>query len=1807
MKSTVVPLAEPMTLNTANGPVHVDEQVSFELPELHGDTVQAVVMGDTPRVLSVGERCRNQGYTFVWPSGSSPYFLTSRGATIQCEVHGNVPYVRTLRPALAAPASSSSGLPRATGPPVAAEVQDDDVASGAERRDLKAEAISLQHLLTHKPKNPWCTTCSRAKATRRPCRRKSAFGAPPEHFGDQVTADHVIAHSERSQGVTGDRAAVVVQDRGTRFLAGYPVDSKASKDAQACLMHFFGTASVKQVYTDNSPELIATVAAMRILNPTAVQGRPQTNGVAERAVREVMEGTRCALLQAGMPPGLWPYAMRHFSTAYNLLVDEDGSSPWLRRHGSEFPALRLPFGCLVDFIPEQVGPEDRPKAAPRAIPGVFMGWKLQPGFTWGHAYRVTDLRAFQGLDFSIWGSSGDVRVHTVGELVAPRENYKFPLVERYEAANRTLSADRVDPPSEPEPVVEDNEIDSGAEIDDDEPIQIGEGTQDEWTFPDGRIVRVIRSPRDSHYVPDNFSLVSVHGPVRDKLSSRRVTTMVFDGGAMVKKEDDWRSALEDPPARLEKSWTGTVEFFRKDDLAYGPDEDPLRDAYDENFWRDSSGQFWVRDSIGRKYRSDCFGVRERKDSRRPAHFLTKEWQGFSEERKELEYRKAIAEANGDESLMPPKARRIAESDAPVPGGSASSSSAVPAPTPPPREVHVAPAMPVIVRNRRQRRHREKIPKSALPFSACVARPVKKGEIDSTPAARAAMDVEWNKLRTKKHRLLAAPGCWDESEVREMSDVRAEARRLNKVVHFGTIFGICVEKGSELPSGDPRRKYKGRYVFRGNDVKDQNWQAAMFQELGSSPAAIEAGKSADFYGLIPGHATEQSDAEQAYTQSILEGTETWVMLPRDRWPPSWHGMRNPVCPLRLALYGHPDSGGFWERHCEAHVKSVGFEPITDWRSCFWHPVLKLFLVVYVDDFKLSGPVGSLPEGWRLLRGGLEMEEPHPQGLFLGCHHRESVQTSPLTGSAVRVMEYDMEDFLRSCIALYTELSGQTTFRKATTPFLEDLDPDLDPNSGGPILSDHGGTTLSLPEGGENDWNYSRSATVPGDEPRGELADVASRILMKFIYAARIARYDILHSIQRLACRMTSWSVHCDKMLYRLVCYVHGTLSLRCVGWVGDDADSIGVHLYADADFAGCKKSKRSTSGAFFCLLGPDTLYPIQAVSKKQTAVSHSTPEAEIVATDLAVRTVGTPALSLWDTLLQREVVMQFHEDNAAMIQVCRTGRNPTMRHLGRTHKVDVQWLHERFAEPYYNLLYEPTLGMRADIFTKGFVDSDKWRHALDLISHVFPEECWQFPHPRLLPPEHGTGGNQDTTAVEALPQVAAPVQLRLQQQQVFPSGVKHGDSFEFSNKRKKRVQALLDATTFPVNRRTVTPGLGTCVGSTYDTSGPRIGGHTAKMSRLIMAINDALEKTLEGIPFRWGSLQLNQNTVSRLHTDKNNIGHSVIFLMGHFAGGTFHVDNETLSLTETGRCLIIDGTRPHYSDPFQGTRYSVVAFYHGSTPFLPPLELERLRKLGFRLEYPGETPLVSILDHRAPTRLDPALPAREQLLDFDRVLIEWCCGEDSLLGRHTPASLGCRSYRLTIDHDLRSADGVDHAMRIIDQSISDAGSRILLWCAIPCTGGSPWQRINAARGSATRKRIAQHKVDFKSLWDNFVPCALRVLKAGGSVSIEWPQQCEYWRDDSVTSFLAQQPFRGTLVHGCMLDLKATSGPNVGRPIKKPWIVQSTMSSLGPYLGVVCDKSHLHARCAGADTRLSESYTEEFVKRVHLAFAQHCRSL
>ena len=153
------------------------------------------------------------------------------------------------------------------------------------------------------------------------------------------------------------------------------------------------------------------------------------------------------------------------------------------------------------------------------------------------------------------------------------------------------------------------------------------------------------------------------------------------------------------------------------------------------------------------------------------------------------------------------------------------------------------------------------------------------------AAQAASDSEWDKLSNFPWPDKKGKGVWDLRTVRESSDVRNEAHRKGETEHFGRLAEMVFLKNAELAEGHPDQKHKGRDVFLGDQVKDQDFNFAIFDDLGSAPPTMEAARALDAVSLFPGYEQQQSDATSAYAQAFLRGQETWIALPRERWPKS----------------------------------------------------------------------------------------------------------------------------------------------------------------------------------------------------------------------------------------------------------------------------------------------------------------------------------------------------------------------------------------------------------------------------------------------------------------------------------------------------------------------------------------------------------------------------------------------------------------------------------------------------------------------------------------------------------------------------------------------------------------------------------------------------------------------------------------------------------------------------------------------------------------------------------------------------------
>ena len=182
-------------------------------------------------------------------------------------------------------------------------------------------------------------------------------------------------------------------------------------------------------------------------------------------------------------------------------------------------------------------------------------------------------------------------------------------------------------------------------------------------------------------------------------------------------------------------------------------------------------------------------------------------------------------------------------------------------------------------------------------------------------------------------------------------------------------------------------------------------------------------------------------------------------------------------------------------------------------------------------------------------------------------------------------------------------------------------------------------------------------------------------------------------------------------------------------------------------------------------------------EKQTSVSHSSTESEIIFLDAGLRLYGIPALDLWflivavlgntnqshsewrdlfknkrevrSTLLttfkkrkrsqgvindldnvdfipsnvnssHQEASLYVFEDKEAVIKMIIKGRSPTLRHVSRTHRVALDLFFDRIKlDPKNpNQKYIDTNNRLADILTKGKFTRDEWNHLLCLfgISH-----------------------------------------------------------------------------------------------------------------------------------------------------------------------------------------------------------------------------------------------------------------------------------------------------------------------------------------------------------------------------------------------------------------------------------------------------------------------------------------------------------
>ena len=306
------------------------------------------------------------------------------------------------------------------------EVEGEKDQNASNEARLRAEADSIHHKFCHRPKNPYCKVCQKAKMYSPQARKTGGSSSiTSTKYGDHITVDHIITRDMLDHGYDDQKVALVVKDVYSQFRYVYPSDTKNSDQCHEDLLHFLGKDDeVGIIYSDNAPELGQAIKRLGVRHNTSREYVDENKSVIEREIRTILEGTRANLAQSGMPEKYWPLASQHHAFALNLAKRFDtGVVPWEARFGESFTGLVVPFGAKVLYWhnPKQNVPETS-KFSSTGVEGIFLGYHVQPGFIFKREYLVAPVHnAVQAIE------DGTLKVIRAKRVELIEGQFVFPL------------------------------------------------------------------------------------------------------------------------------------------------------------------------------------------------------------------------------------------------------------------------------------------------------------------------------------------------------------------------------------------------------------------------------------------------------------------------------------------------------------------------------------------------------------------------------------------------------------------------------------------------------------------------------------------------------------------------------------------------------------------------------------------------------------------------------------------------------------------------------------------------------------------------------------------------------------------------------------------------------------------------------------------------------------------------------------------------------------------------------------------------------------------------------------------------------------------------------------------------------------------------------------------------------------------------------------------------------------------------------------------------------------------------------------
>ena len=363
-------------------------------------------------------------------------------------------------------------------------------------------------------------------------------------------------------------------------------------------------------------------------------------------------------------------------------------------------------------------------------------------------------------------------------------------------------------------------------------------------------------------------------------------------------------------------------------------------------------------------------------------------------------------------------------------------------------------------------------------------------------------------------------------------------------------------------------------------------------------------------------------------------------------------------LRLCLYGTRDAALCWQQTLADHLLENGFTRGIGHPSVFFNEKRDVWTLVHGDDYCSTGSSESLDWLQDVLEARYEIKT---QRVGVGKDRKgdDKLSEGQVLNRVIRrtARGYELEADLRHAELIVEQL--ELTECKAVSTAGVDVDIE---------------------------------SAAWAEEPEGEELAPAEATRYRAIGARcnylQPDRPDIQYAVKEVCRLMSRPTARAWELLKRVGRYLKGRP--RLVWQYNWQAPVTVVDITSDANWAGCRRSRKSTSGATI-MLGT---HLIRAYSKTQSVVAKSSGESELYAI-IRASTEGLGIVTLLEDFGVKEMSVSIGIDaTAAMGMAQRVGLNK-VRHV----EVDVLWIQEQQARKLFPLRKIPGPRNPSDLCTK----------------------------------------------------------------------------------------------------------------------------------------------------------------------------------------------------------------------------------------------------------------------------------------------------------------------------------------------------------------------------------------------------------------------------------------------------------------------------------------------------------------------------